>query len=181
MKKLKALWASLWGEQDRRIRGGTILGLLFVAVGFVVIGKAWDGAASVNFVQGQVPYLLSGGFMGLGMIVVGCLLVLLSAVRAERKTLTDQYERMSTLLGRNLSRLQVSTNGTSGEQVVAGDNVYHRPDCRILEGKGDLMTVALEQAASEGLEPCRVCEPPTVVAETSTVEAAAPSGGPETK
>jgi hypothetical protein len=165
MKKLRAIWQSFWVDLDRRIRGGTILGLVFIAGGFVVIGKAWDGAASINFVQGQVPYLLSGGFLGLGMIIVGCAMIVLSSVRAERKTLTDQYEKMSVLLGRNLSRLQVSSNGSSGEQVVVGDNIYHRPDCRILKGKGDLMTVALEQAAAEGLEPCRVCDPPIVVPE----------------
>lgn len=177
MKKLRAIWQSLWVDLDRRIRGGTILGLVFIAGGFIVIGKAWDGAASINFVQGQVPYLLSGGFLGLGLIVVGCAMLVLSSVRAERKALTDQYERMSTLLGRNLSRLQVSSNGSSGEQVVVGDNVYHRPDCRILTGKDDLMTVALEQAAGEGLQPCRVCDPPIVVPEpanTTTPTSGAP-------
>jgi hypothetical protein len=168
MKRLRALWQSLWVDLDRRLRGGRILGLAFIAGGFIVIGKAWDGAASINFVQGQVPYLLSGGFLGLGMIVVGSVLLVLSSVRDERKAMSEQYEHMATLLGRNLSRLQISSNGsgTSKEQVVAGESIYHRPGCKVLEGKSDAMTVSLEQAVAEGLEACRVCEPPIVVPET---------------
>ncbi|MGH2693822.1 MAG: hypothetical protein ACRDJJ_03295, partial [Actinomycetota bacterium] len=44
-------------------------------------------------------------------------------------------------------------------QVVAGGGVYHRAECRVLEGKEGLTNVTVEQAAAEGLEPCRVCRP----------------------
>jgi hypothetical protein len=175
MKRLKALWQSVWIEVDRRVRFGRILGLAFVTGGFIVIGKAWDGAASKNFVQMQFPYLLSGGFMGLGLIITGCTLLFLSTVRSERKILTDQYEEMVRLLGRNLSRLQVSSNGAAangaGDSVVAGAHAYHRAECKILQGKGGLMTVSVEQARAEGLDPCRVCDPP-VEAPKETASAA---------
>ena len=46
------------GDSDRRVRLGRWLGLIFIAGGFAVIGKAWDGAAEINFAQGQIPYLL---------------------------------------------------------------------------------------------------------------------------
>ncbi|MGH2756153.1 MAG: hypothetical protein ACRDI3_00010 [Actinomycetota bacterium] len=162
MKRLRALWQSLWGDSDRRIRLGRILGLTFVTAGFVVMAKAWDGAASVNFAQGQIPYLLSGGFMGLGLIITGALLLFLSTLRSERQLMTDRFDDMARLLGRNLNRLQISTNGagqTNG-QVVAGEHVYHRAECKVLEGKDGLTTVTVEQASAEGLEPCRVCTPP---------------------
>lgn len=141
---------------------GRILGLLFVTAGFVVIGKAWDGAASINFTTGQFPYLLSGGFMGLGLIVTGCTLLLLATVRGERQVMTDKLDEVTRLLSRSLNRMQVSANGAAGtgELVVAGENTYHRPDCRILQGKAGLTTLTLEQAAAEGLGRCRVCEPP---------------------
>lgn len=173
MKKLRALWHSMWVDVDRRIRLGRLLGLVFVAGGFVVIGKAWDGAASKNFVQGQFPYLLSGGFMGLGLIITGCTLLFLATARSERKILTDQYEEMVRLLGRNLSRLQLSANGSGAangpaESVVAGAHAYHRAGCRILQGKDGLMTVSIEQASAEGLEPCRVCDPPRAGEPVST-------------
>lgn len=150
----------MWGDVDRRVRLGRILGLGFVAAGFVVIAKAWDGAASINFTQGQIPYLLSGGFLGLALVVTGGVLLLLATVRAERQLMTERFDQVVTLLGRNLSRLQFSSNGSGGEQVVAGTTAYHWPDCKILQGKEGLMTISPEQAEAEGLTACRVCNPP---------------------
>ena len=142
---------------------------MFITAGFAVMGKAWDGAAGINFAQGQIPYLLSGGFMGLGLVITGATLLFLSTIRAERQLLTDKFDQMATLLGRNLSRMQFSSNGSAsssanGSQVIAGETVYHRVECKILEGKDGLTTVSLEQADAEGLAPCRVCEPPVVKA-----------------
>lgn len=161
MKRLRALWQSLWGDADRRVRLGRLLGLLFVTAGFVIFYFAWDGAASVNFAQGQIPYLLSGGFVGLGLIVTGGILLFLATLRSERQIMTDRYDEMARLLGRNLNRMQFSGNGSSTDgQVVAGEHVYHRAECKVLEGKDGLTTVTVEQAAAEGLAPCRVCNPP---------------------
>ncbi len=152
----------MWGDADRRVRLGRILGLWFVVAGFVVIGLAWNGAAEVNFAQGQIPYLLSGGFMGLGLIITGGVMLFLATIRSERELMTNRYDEMARLLGRNLNRLQISSNGSgaSNSQVVAGEHVYHRAECKILEGKDGFTTVTVEQAANEGLEPCRVCSPP---------------------
>lgn len=162
MKRLRAIWQSLWGEADRRVRLGRILGFWFITAGFVVIGFAWNGAAEVNFAQGQIPYLLSGGFMGLGLIITGGIMLSLATIRSERELMTNRYDEMARLLGRNLNRLQISGNGSgiSNGQVVAGEHVYHRAECKILEGKDGFTTVTVEQAANEGLEPCRVCNPP---------------------
>lgn len=161
MKKLRAMWQSVWGDADYRVRVGRVLGLAFVTGGFVVMGVAWEGAASINFTQGQIPYLLSGGFVGLAMVVLGVALLLLASMRSERQAVSERVEEMVSLLGRNLSRLQYSTNGAGmNGQVVAGAGVYHAAGCRVLEGKEGLMNVSLEQAAAEGLAPCRVCEPP---------------------
>ncbi len=174
MKRLRAVWQSLWTDVDRRVRLGRILGLFFVTAGFIVIGKAWDGAASINFAQGQIPYLLSGGFMGLGLIVTGSVLLLLSTVRAERQVMTTLFEDMSRLLGRNLARLQFSSNGAGDAdgQVVAAQSTYHRAECRVLQGKQGLTVVTLQQAAAEGLEPCRVCNPPAAPAREDSLTAA---------
>ena len=171
MKRLRAVWQSLWGDADRRVRLGRVLGFVLVTAGFVVIGVAWNGSASVNCAQCQIPYLLSGGFLGLGMIVAGSALLLLSSVRSERQVLTELFGEVSRLLSRNLARAQFSSNG-SGDmdgQVVATEHTYHRADCRVLQGKQGLTTVTIQQADAEGLEPCRVCDPPVVEKSEETV------------
>ena len=165
MKKLLAMLKSFQDDAERRARSGRLLGLLFIAAGFTLIGKAWDGAASINFVQGQIPYLLSGGFMGIALVITGCTLLFLVTIRAERRALHDKFDQMATLLGRNLNRLGVTNSGAAapgagGEQVVAGTSVYHRTECKILEGKEGTITITVQQAAAEGLSPCRACDPP---------------------
>ena len=168
MKRLRAVWASLWQDADRRVRLARILGFVLVTAGHVVIAVAWNGSASINFVQGQMPYLLSGGFLGLGMILTGCVLLLLATIRAEREIVTDLFSDMSRLLGRNLARAQFSSNGAGDAdgQVVAAQSTYHRAECKVLVGKEGLTNVTIQQAQAEGLEPCRVCDPPVPASET---------------
>ncbi|MDQ3940741.1 MAG: hypothetical protein M3238_05255 [Actinomycetota bacterium] len=187
MKKLRSAWQALWVDVDRRIRLGRILGFWFVIIGFVTIGKAWDGAASINFAQGQIPYLLSGGAMGLALVATGALLLLLATVRAERQIMSEKLDEVSRLLGRNLAGLQFSsTNGGSelAIKVVAASAHYHTTDCKVLQGKIGLVTVSLQQAVAEGLQPCRVCDPPRLPEQDvgeSSVRAESdggPSGGP---
>lgn len=49
--------------------------------GFALIALAWNGAASIGYVQGQFPYLLSGGLGGLGLIGVGAGLLFVQVQR----------------------------------------------------------------------------------------------------
>lgn len=49
----------------------TYLGVSMALVGFALIGLAWNGAAELDYIQGQFPYVLSGGLGGLGLIVAG--------------------------------------------------------------------------------------------------------------
>ncbi|HET7483223.1 MAG TPA: hypothetical protein VFK89_10220 [Actinomycetota bacterium] len=166
MKKIRAVWASFWADVDRRVRLGRILGLLFITAGFVFIFIAWNGSASKNVIMMQFPYVLSGGIMGMALVATGSLLLLLSTVRSERQLLTDKMDEVTRLLGRNLAGLQFSaTNGASESsiKVVAASAHYHRQDCKILEGKDGLTLVSLPQAVAEGLQPCRVCDPPMLL------------------
>ena len=172
MRRLKAMWSSLFGDANQRVRMGRLLGFVFITAGFVIIGLAWNGAASRNFITGQFPYLLSGGFMGLALVFTGSTLLFLATIRAEREVMMDRMDEMVRLLGRNLNRLSVSTNGAGDKrQVVAAESTYHRAECKILQGKNGLSTVTVDQAAAEGLTACRVCSPP--VAHKETAEAGA--------
>lgn len=143
--------------------------MVFVAAGFVVMGLAWNGAASIDFAQGQIPYLLSGGFVGLGLVIVGVGLMLFESGRRAG----TRAERRINDLQEALSKISVSTNGQAPARsaapaggVVIGARTYHRPDCRLVAGKEDLVYASLEGAAEQGLAPCRVCNPKTVPAES---------------
>ena len=51
-------------------------GVVIAAVGFVFIAAAWWGASGTRDVTDQIPYLISGGLVGLGLVTVGIGLVL---------------------------------------------------------------------------------------------------------
>jgi hypothetical protein len=72
----------------------TQLGAALVAVGFAVIGLAWNGAASSNSLPAQMPYLLSGGIPGLGMIVLGGTVLL---VQLQRRLTAERGRQMAAL------------------------------------------------------------------------------------
>lgn len=50
------------------------LGGSLVVAGFVVVVIGWVGASRTVLVSGQIPYLISGGLIGLGLVFVGAFL-----------------------------------------------------------------------------------------------------------
>lgn len=65
------------GSPTTRLR---FLGLLFWMAGGVVLTFAWMGMAELAYVDGQMPYLVSGGAAGLALVIVGSTLVLSAAM-----------------------------------------------------------------------------------------------------
>jgi hypothetical protein len=139
------------------VRYGRITGLVFCVVGFVAIGFGWNGMAKVACPDCQLPYLLSGGAAGLGLIVLGSVLLLMAQVRDDRIKLADQIKDMGAVVSRAASA--AGPAGPAGA-VVAGKSTYHLPTCRLVEGKADVDLVSVEVARLQGLSPCRVCNPP---------------------
>ncbi|HEX2030245.1 MAG TPA: hypothetical protein VHL78_02425 [Actinomycetota bacterium] len=142
---------------DRQVRYGRILGLLFAVAGFVAIGLGWNGAAKNAFFDKQFPYLISGGLGGLALVVFGIGLLLVAQVRAERAKLADQLEHLASTIGKAASAGPAGS--AANGRVVAGRSTYHRPDCRLVQGKSDLDFLSVEAARGSGLSPCRVCNP----------------------
>lgn len=69
------------------------------ALGFFVIFLGWDGAAEKDFVAGQIPYVISGGFAGLGLVIAGVALALAEARRRDTARLTAKLDRLLEHLG----------------------------------------------------------------------------------
>ena len=73
------------------------LSVALIVVGFLLIYLAWNGAAEKDFIQGQFPYLLSGGLGGLGLILCGLTLVATQSFRRDVLSLQDHVLRPSYL------------------------------------------------------------------------------------
>jgi len=144
-------------QSDRQVRLGRIVGLVFCVAGFVMITVAWNGSANLAYVDGQIPWVISGGLGGLGVIMFGASLLVISSNRAERLAQDHRFQELARQL--SIMGAAVETQGSPNGRVVAGKSTYHRPDCRLVKDRQDLDMITVTIAASQGLSPCRVCNP----------------------
>lgn len=79
----------------KQAQTATYVGLGLVGLGFLVIGMAWNGAAELDYVQGQFPYLISGGLTGLGLILLGVVLLVIQTMRRDAAKRTRQVEELA--------------------------------------------------------------------------------------
>jgi hypothetical protein len=53
---------------------------------------------------------------------------------------------------------------TAAGVFLAGGSAYHRPDCRLVQGRDDVTFVTEGDASVRDLKPCRVCKPAETLA-----------------
>ena len=77
---------------------GVWVGLLLAAGGFGLLAYTWGETAALTDVALQVPYLVSGGLGGLGVILLGLLVVNVSVKRRETRARERQLEELRDAL-----------------------------------------------------------------------------------
>lgn len=166
---------NIQGVKSRRVRtlnierwlmiGGGLLATLGLT--FIVLG--WGGASRTPNLFEQIPYLISGGLGGLALVVLGGLAYFaywmtrnVQATHAQADAMRDAMARIEDLLasGGGIARAPgaVPVARTNGKPFVttAKGSMFHRPDCVVVAGKGDLTPVA---GSESDLVPCKICEP----------------------
>jgi hypothetical protein len=73
-------------------------GLALVVAGFIALFLAWNGAAGIDYVQGQIPYLLSGGLVGVALVGAGLTVVNVQTRRADQAELINKLDELAELL-----------------------------------------------------------------------------------
>lgn len=186
-ERRSALARLAWLRQGRASRP---FGLIVIAIGLIVIGIGWNGAAGsggevhhVPVVQAQLPWLLSGGFLGLGIVVFGAALLIADAHRQSEARLTARLDALIEAVERRgtpgwaaslpqpfpsaqqagvaaaTDEAEGAATAPAGGAVLAGTASYHRPGCRLARKRSEARLIPLAVAAAEGLSPCRVCRP----------------------
>lgn len=77
----------------------TVVGIVLIAAGCVLLGVAWGRAAGQVLVSEQIPYLLSAGLPGVGLVIVGVGLVVVGAREGDARARRRQNQELLTLLG----------------------------------------------------------------------------------
>jgi hypothetical protein len=150
---MKIRWSKLGGQ----------LGIGYCVAGVALIFLGWNGAASYDRVESQMPYLISGGLAGVALVIIGAGLLVVQAQRANRAEtaaeLADLREVIERLAGDGGAAAPRVSGGAGDLAVIAGPNAYHRGDCRLVEGQSGATTMFRSDAQERGLSPCRICEP----------------------
>jgi hypothetical protein len=105
--------------QETWSRMGGKLGIGFCIAGFLLVFLGWNGAASSDRVASQVPYLVSGGFAGLALVVLGVGLLVVQSNRADRAALQATIREL-----RDALEAGAGAGAAATSSVVAPGEVY---------------------------------------------------------
>ena len=150
-------------------RALAIASAVMLPLGLALILLGWYGAAHTPYLFEQVPYLISGGMLGLGLAVVGGLVYFGSWVArgaAEQRRQNDEVAGLLREIREDLrsgggsaswsSSRASSANGHAPYVATTKGGMLHRPDCSVVAGRDDLRWVS---ATDDGLAPCGLCNP----------------------
>lgn len=155
-----------------------LVGSVLLPLGLMVVLLGWYGASHTPYLFEQLPYLISGGLFGLGLVLVGGMVLFGSWVArtareqraASTELLTVMREIRNELHGlQDLTapaatprqRAGRSSNGSNGHApglvATANGSMLHRPDCAVVVNREDLHAVTARE--EKAMQPCRLCDP----------------------
>jgi hypothetical protein len=170
-----------WAEKyDVRNSWQVIAGAILIPLGVVLILLGWYGAAHARVVQQQIPYMVSGSFIGLGCMIVGGLLFFghwLYRIYDQADLQHEETQRVLETIAAALLAQRGDGTGVTGGPVAAtaaavpagepapttfyataSGTVYHRADCAVIAHHPDDLRV-LGPDGAVGLRPCQICAP----------------------
>lgn len=161
----------------------SVVSSVLLPLGLLMILLGWYGAARTPNLFEQVPYLISGGLLGIAFVVSGGLLYfsswvaksaqeqraasseLLAVMREIRAELAARPEASVEVPAQTRTR-RASANGSSSNGksnghapdlvATATGRMLHRPDCAVVVNREDLHAVT---PSTPGMQPCRLCDP----------------------
>ena len=152
------------GSLDLSERTLMIMGGIVAPLGLLVVLLGWVGASRTPNLFEQIPYLISGGLFGLGLVFLGAFFYfahwmteLVKEHRTQSTALLAAIGELRDEIARQIPDPAVATlhPGDVALVATARGSMAHRPDCAVVAGKTDLRPVDPE----EGLSPCKLCDP----------------------
>ena len=152
-----------------------LAGAVLVPFGFLVMLMGWWGASHTGYVFDQIPYMISGGLIGLGLVLVGSFAYFaywLTRMFHNQREQTDRTVAALERLEARLADLPAANGAASGRAAgrnggaqfvaTASGTMFHLPDCSVVVNRPKLRKVRGDEA---GMEPCRLCDPLGVITE----------------
>lgn len=143
-------------RRNARVIGATAL--LVIGLVFVMLG--WYGAASTNILTEQIPYLISGGLLGLGLIIVSGFLAASSMLEARTDQMRKDLLRAMEVMPSSAAPSNGARRGAAPTVfVLKAGHSYHSAGCPIIEGKENVSELEVREAIGKGLDMCKLCGP----------------------
>jgi hypothetical protein len=142
-----------------------VVGSIAAPLGLVLIFLGWLGASHTANLYEQIPYSISGGMLGLGLVFSGGFAYfaywMTQLVRATRRDTAETravLERIEDLLsgGADTSSMVADLVPERTFVATAKGGLYHRPECASVAGRGGLKPV---DPSTTKLKPCKICNP----------------------
>jgi hypothetical protein len=143
-------------------------GALLMPAGIVAIMLGWYGSAHTKYQYNQLPYVVSGGLLGLGLVFIGGFLYFgawVARVASDQRESTRQLADALGALSDLVAKQSPSGSGTATTDdpemlVLAGaGSTVHRRDCPLIAHRTDLHEL---KPTDKELGTCRVCRPSLV-------------------
>jgi hypothetical protein len=143
-------------------------GIALAGIGLLIIAVGWNGAAGQLSTLAQVPYILSGGMIGLAFVILGAAMLIVQNSREDRAMLEAKLDLLAEafLEGQGRQPKASAPDSVSG-LVVAGSASYHVPGCRLVDGREETSYLTPAEAQGRDLKACRVCQPDLVATEVT--------------
>jgi len=146
-----------------------IAGGVLMPLGVILVIIGWYGAAHTTRLFEEVPYLISGGLLGIVLSTIGAALYFgywLTRIVAGERQMIEVLARMEA----RLDAAATEGNGTGAATAAAAaagagtfvatrtGSMFHRPDCPVVADRpqSELRTVKLPV---RGMSPCKLCAP----------------------
>ena len=139
-------------------------GAFLMPLGIVLILLGWIGTSGTSLVYEQINYLISGGILGLALVVAGGFTyfaywqtVRIRESRNQTVAVTRAVGRLETLLAGGAAGEVTGIEATEPRYVATTNGtIFHRPDCTAVAGRDDISDVDITTTT---LTPCRICTP----------------------
>jgi hypothetical protein len=142
-------------------------GAILMPLGLIAIFLGWYGVAHTKYQYDQLPYVVSGGLLGLALVFLGGFLYFgawLARIGTEQREsarqLTDAMLLLVNVVGKQggVPAADAELNDSSGAELVLAGNgsTVHRRDCPLINHRDDLRPLAGNET---DLGTCRVCRP----------------------
>jgi hypothetical protein len=146
-----------------------VAGGVLMPLGVVLVLAGWYGASHTTRLFEEIPYLISGGMLGIVLAAIGAALYfgywltrLVAGDRQIVEVLTRIEARLDPSLlegnGRGSGAMATPVAATGSFVATRTGTMFHRTDCPVVADRPDkeLRTITLP---ANGMSPCKLCAP----------------------